>query len=130
MQYLLWPGWRTLVIQSGACMGGGCDLALHGQERWAVEGLKMAHPAARHGIITGFGGTVRLPQVLSGAGANRLFVNLERWGAREALAAGAAQRVLGPEAVRSEVLRWLRGEEGDSPSAFALHPNQFPENPL
>lgn len=108
MNHLLWPGWRSLVIQSGACMGGGCDLALHGQERWAIEGLKMAHPAARHGIITGFGGTVRLPQVLGETGARRLFVGLERWGAREAFQAGAAQRVLDGAEVRDEVLRWLQ----------------------
>lgn len=107
MRHLLWPGWRSLVVQSGAAMGGGCDLALHGQERWAVEGLKMAHPAAKHGIITGFGGTVRLPEVLGEAGADRLFVGLERWGAPEAFEAGAAQRMVrGPE-VRASVLAWL-----------------------
>lgn len=107
MQHLLWPGWRSLVVQSGAAMGGGCDLALHGQERWAVEGLKLAHPAAKHGIITGFGGTVRLPEVLGTEGADRLFVGLERWGAREAFEAGAAQRLLKAEAVKAEVLGWL-----------------------
>lgn len=107
MNHLLWPGWRSLVIQSGACMGGGCDLALHGQERWAVEGLKMAHPAAKHGIITGFGGTVRLPEVLGAAGADRLFQGLERWGALEAFEAGAAQRMLEPTQVREAVLKWL-----------------------
>jgi enoyl-CoA hydratase len=108
MDHLAWCGWRTLTVVSGAAMGGGCDLALHGQERWAVEGLKLAHPAARHGIITGFGGTVGLPAGLGEAGADRLFVGLERWGAPEALAAGAVHRVLASGEVSDAVAGWLQ----------------------
>lgn len=115
MGHLLWPGWRTLTLISGVAMGGGCDLALHGQERWAVAadpatgkgGLRLAHPAAKHGILTGFGGTVRLPELLGHEGADRLFRHFETWGEAEALAAGAVQRVLDPEAARAAVLAWL-----------------------
>lgn len=109
MAHLLWPGWRTLTLVSGVAMGGGCDLAFHGQSRWAVRGLKMAHPAARHGILTGFGGTRRLVEVLGPEGADRLFRGFEHWDADSAFAAGAAQRLLEPEAVRTEVLGWLEG---------------------
>lgn len=115
MTHLLWPGWRTLTLISGVAMGGGCDLALHGQERWAVDadpatgkgGLRLAHPAAKHGILTGFGGTVRLPEILGREGADRLFRHFEIWGATEALAAGATHRALEPGAARTEVLEWL-----------------------
>jgi enoyl-CoA hydratase len=108
MQHLLWPGWRALTLISGVAMGGGCDLALHGQERWAVEGLRLAHPAAKHGILTGFGGTVRLPELLGVPGADRLFRNLETWDADEALRAGAVQRVLLSPSVVSEIETWLK----------------------
>jgi enoyl-CoA hydratase/carnithine racemase len=115
MDHLLWPGWRTLTVISGVAMGGGCDLALHGRERWAVAadpatgrgGLRLAHPAAKHGILTGFGGTVRLPQVLSPSGADRLFRGFETWGEAEARAAGAVHRGVPPDLVRSETLAWL-----------------------
>jgi enoyl-CoA hydratase len=115
MGHLLWPGWRTLTLISGVAMGGGCDLALHGQERWAVAaepttgkgGLRLAHPAAKHGILTGFGGTVRLPELLGREGADRLFRHFETWGTAEALAAGAVQRVLEPEVAPAAVLEWL-----------------------
>ncbi len=110
MLHLLWPGWRTLTLGSGVAMGGGCDLLLHGQERWAVQGLRLAHPAAKHGILTGFGGTVRLLELLGEAGADRLFANLEHWDAAQALEAGAVQRVLGPEVATEAVLGWLSGE--------------------
>jgi enoyl-CoA hydratase len=116
MEDLLWPGWRTLTLISGVAMGGGCDLALHGRERWAVAadpitgrgGLRLAHPAAKHGILTGFGGTVRLPELLGREGADRLFRHFETWGAADALAEGAVQRVLEPGAARAAVLDWLK----------------------
>lgn len=108
MDHLLWPGWQTLTVLSGVAMGGGCDLALHGQARWAVKGLKMAHPAARHGILTGFGGTRRLPEVLGQAGADRLFRRFEHWDAEAALETGAAHRLLDPEAVSTAVREWLQ----------------------
>ncbi|HTL97799.1 MAG TPA: enoyl-CoA hydratase/isomerase family protein [Holophagaceae bacterium] len=110
MRALLWPGWRSLTLISGVAMGGGCDLALHGQERWAVEGLRMAHPAAKHGILTGFGGTVRLPELLGAEGAARLFAGLEHWNERDALEAGAVQRVLDPQAAGGAVRDWLRAD--------------------
>ena len=107
MRALLWPGWRSLTLISGVAMGGGCDLALHGQERWAVEGLRMAHPAAKHGILTGFGGTARLPELLGTQGAARLFARLEHWNEQDALGAGAVQRILALGAARGAVLEWL-----------------------
>ncbi|HET6329374.1 MAG TPA: enoyl-CoA hydratase/isomerase family protein [Holophagaceae bacterium] len=107
MRALLWPGWRSLTLISGVAMGGGCDLALHGQERWCVEGLRMAHPAAKHGILTGFGGTARLPELLGARGASRLFAGLEHWNERDALEAGAVQRILAPEEAREASLAWL-----------------------
>ncbi|MFN7957296.1 MAG: enoyl-CoA hydratase/isomerase family protein [Holophagaceae bacterium] len=114
MTHLLWPGWRSLTVISGVAMGGGCDLALHGQERWAVAadssgkgGLRLAHPAAKHGILTGFGGTVRLPELLGHHGANRLFRGFETWDEAAALQAGAVHRVVVPTAVGSEVHVWL-----------------------
>lgn len=108
MRALLWPGWRSLTLISGVAMGGGCDLALHGQERWAVEGLRMAHPAAKHGILTGFGGTARLPELLGAGGAARLFAGLEHWNERDALEAGAVQRVLRPDRATAAVMDWLQ----------------------
>ena len=115
MAHLLWPGWHSLTVLSGVAMGGGCDLALHGQERWVVGadaagkgGLRLAHPAAKHGILTGFGGTVRLPDILGTQGAERLFRQFETWDEHKALEGGAAHRVNDPTAVRGDVLEWLR----------------------
>lgn len=114
MNHLLWHGWGSLTVVSGVAMGGGCDLALHGQERWAVAadaigkgGLRLAHPAAKHGILTGFGGTVRLPELLGREGADRLFRRFETWDAQTAHQAGAVQRVISPIGVADLVIEWL-----------------------
>jgi len=115
MSHLVWPGWRSLTLISGVAMGGGCDLALHGQERWAVAadpatgkgGLRIAHPAAKHGILTGFGGTVRLPEILGHEDADRLFRDFETWDEGVALAQGAVHRVVDPQCARTDVLAWL-----------------------
>lgn len=107
MSHLAWPGWESLTVISGVAMGGGCDLAFHGQTRWGVRGLKMAHPAAKHGILTGFGGTLRLPEILGDPGADRLFIGFEHWGAEQALEAGAVQALLEPEEVLGRVRCWL-----------------------
>lgn len=117
MEHLLWPGWRSLTLISGAAMGGGCDLALAGQERWGIDvggesvagrgALKLAHPAALHGIITGFGGTVRLVEVLGETGADRLFQGMERWDIRQALEADAIQRSLKPKEALAAVKCYL-----------------------
>lgn len=124
MGHLLWSGWHSLTVISGVAMGGGCDLALHGQERWAVAadasgkgGLRLAHPAARHGILTGFGGTVRLPELLGSAGADRLFQEFETWDEGAALAAGAVHRVADPDHIQEAVLAWLQAEGNAPPGA-------------
>jgi len=114
MTHLLWPGWRSLTLISGVAMGGGCDLALHGQERWAVAadatgkgGLRLAHPAAKHGILTGFGGTVRLPDILGLEEAGRLFREFETWGEATALEYGAIHRIVAPDEVGGAIRAWL-----------------------
>jgi enoyl-CoA hydratase len=71
-------------------------------------GLRLAHPAAKHGILTGFGGTVRLPELLGQAEADRLFRAFEAWDEDTALATGAVQRVLLPGEVHDAVETWLR----------------------
>lgn len=118
LEHLLWPGWRSLTLISGAAIGGGCDLALSGQQRWGIDALaqspsrrghfKLAHPAAQHGILTGFGGTVRLVEVLGGTNADRLFQGMESWDAEQAMAAGAIQRMLKPDQARAAVECFLR----------------------
>ncbi len=56
----------TIAVINGACLGGGLELALACQYRVAIAGAKtvLGLPEVSLGIIPGFGGTQRLPQLL------------------------------------------------------------------
>jgi len=85
-----------LVIAAidGYCLGGGLDLALACDIRYATVRSTFAHPGARLGIITGFGGTMRLPDAIGPAAARRMFTTADRIDAREAERIGLVQRVV------------------------------------
>ena len=63
----------TIGAINGYCMGGALDLALACDIRVASKDAIFAHPGARLGIITGWGGTQRLPRVIGRARALEFF---------------------------------------------------------
>lgn len=82
-----------LVIAAidGYCMGGGLDLALSCDLRYASKQAIFAHPGANIGIITGFGGTYRLPKLIGMQKATELFATADRINALQALDCGLIQ---------------------------------------
>ena len=75
----------TVAAVNGYCFGGGLDLALACDLRFASPGAAFAHPGARLGIITGWGGTQRLPRLVGEARALEMFTTGRRLTAAEAL---------------------------------------------
>ena len=73
---------------SGYCMGGGLDLALACHFRVAAPHAIFGHRGAALGLITGWGGTQRLPRLVSKARAVQMFVAAEKLAALEALRIG------------------------------------------
>lgn len=88
MRLIAEAGQTTLAAVGGYCMGGGLDLALACDVRCASPGAVFAHPGARLGIITGWGGTQRLHKLVGTARALELFLTAGRIGGREALEMG------------------------------------------
>jgi enoyl-CoA hydratase len=82
-----------LVIAAidGYCMGGGLDLALACDLRYATKQAVFAHPGAKIGIITGFGGTRRLPLAIGRKDAEQLLITCESIDGQRALAYGLVQ---------------------------------------
>jgi enoyl-CoA hydratase len=87
---------KTIAAINGYCMGGGMDLALACDTRVASIDAKFAHPGARLGIITGWGGTQRLPRLIGKARALDLFATARRFTAAEALDFGLIDAVGDP----------------------------------
>ena len=83
----------TIAAVNGYCMGGGLDLALACDLRCAASSAVFAHPGARLGIITGWGGTQRLPRLIGQARALEMFATARRVGADEAYEIGLVHRV-------------------------------------
>jgi enoyl-CoA hydratase len=83
----------TVAAVNGFCMGGGLDLALSCRLRVASPQAVFAHPGARLGIITGWGGTQRLPRLVGTARALEMFLTAGRVDANEAHEMGLINRV-------------------------------------
>lgn len=83
----------TIAAINGYCMGGALDLALACDVRIASPTAVFAHPGARLGIITGWGGTQRLPRLIGRTRALELFATARRLTAAEALAMGLVTAV-------------------------------------
>ena len=72
----------------GYCMGGGMDLALACDYRITSPSAVFGHRGASLGLITGWGGTQRLPRLIGKARALRMFLLAEMVNAAEAKAIG------------------------------------------
>jgi enoyl-CoA hydratase len=83
----------TVAAVNGYCMGGGLDLALACDLRVASPSAVFAHPGARLGIITGWGGTQRLPRVVGATRALEMFATARRVTAVEAFEMGLVNHV-------------------------------------
>jgi 3-hydroxyacyl-CoA dehydrogenase / enoyl-CoA hydratase / 3-hydroxybutyryl-CoA epimerase len=94
----------TACVIDGDCFGGALDLALAFDIRLATPRSRFAHPGARLGIVTGFGGTSRWRSVISRRAANQLFLANRVFSADEALAMRLVDRVgESPEHVLTEL---------------------------
>ena len=86
----------TIAAINGYCMGGGLDFALACDIRLAASTAVFAHPGARLGIITGWGGTQRLPRLIGKARAIEFFVTARLLGSNEALRIGLITGIFDP----------------------------------
>lgn len=75
----------TVAAINGFCFGGALDLALSCETRIASPNAQFSHPGAGLGIITGWGGTQRLPRLVGEAKALEMFLTAKRIDAAEAL---------------------------------------------
>jgi enoyl-CoA hydratase len=69
-------------------MGGGLDLALACHRRIASPHAVFGHRGAALGLMTGWGGTQRLPRLIGKAKALEILVTAEKIHASEALMIG------------------------------------------
>lgn len=84
----------TIAAVTGFCLGGGCEIALCADFRFAAEDSKLGQPEIKLGIIPGAGGTQRLPRLIGPSRAKDLIFSGRIVSADEALRIGLVDEVL------------------------------------
>ena len=84
----------VLAAIRGYCLGGGLDLALACHYRLASPDTRFGHPGATLGLLTGWGGTQRLPRLLGRARAFELLLLAEPIPAAQALELGLINEIV------------------------------------
>jgi len=102
----------TIAAINGYCMGGALDLSLACDIRVASSKAVFAHPGARLGIITGWGGTQRLPRLIGRARALEFFITAKRVESEEARAIGLIDEIFDPVLQRAIELAHLHCRGG------------------
>ena len=93
----------------GYCLGGGFDLALACHARVATHDSCVGYPGGILGLITGWGGTQRLPRLTGKAAALEIFLTRERIPATQALTLGVVDELVSTnDLIESAVCRALR----------------------
>ena len=84
----------VIAALTGYALGGGCELALTADFRFAAHDAKLGQPEILLGIIPGAGGTQRLPRLVGVQAARELVYSGRMVDADEALEIGLVDRVV------------------------------------
>ena len=102
----------VVAAVTGYALGGGCELALCADVRFAAEDAVLGQPEILLGIIPGAGGTQRLTRLVGPSRAKDLIFSGRFVKADEALAIGLVDRVVPADRVYDEALTWARQFSG------------------
>ncbi len=103
---------------NGYALGGGFELTLCADLRFAAEDAVVGQPEVQLGVIPGAGGTQRLPRLIGPSKAKELIFTGRFVKADEALALGMVDRVVPADQVYVEALAWA-GQFANA-AAYAL----------
>jgi enoyl-CoA hydratase len=107
----------TMIVAGidGFCLGGGLDLALAADWRIATARSVFGHPGADLGLITGFGGTQRLPRLIGVSRAVNWLCTAGRFSASDARMAGLIQEMTTEDDFKEILMNRIRGFNALSP---------------
>jgi enoyl-CoA hydratase len=109
----------TIAAVNGFALGGGCELALACDIRYASSSARFGQPEVNIGIVPGWGGTQRLPRVVGLGRAKELIYTGRMVDAEEALRIGLVSAVFPPEDLLEKTLELARSLAAKSPLVLA-----------
>jgi enoyl-CoA hydratase len=110
----------VLAAVNGFALGGGLELALACDVRFAASTAKVGLPEVSLGIIPGYGGTQRLPRLVGSGNALQLILQGDPIDAAEALRIGLVNGVFEPEELMDKVKSIANRMVMRGPTALSL----------
>jgi len=111
----------TVALVEGYATGGGLELAMACDFIYAGEAARFGQTEAKLGLITGWGGSLRLAQRVGRSTAKRLFFTGELIDSREAASIGLVDSVDCGEVLMEKVEEFASFVEANSSSAIAAY---------
>jgi enoyl-CoA hydratase len=117
IQYIEKP---VIAAINGFCLGGGLELAMACDIRYASVNAKLGLPEVTLGIHPGFGGTQRLARIIGQGKASEMIFTGKFLDANEAYRIGLVQRVVTSETLMNEVKNLAASIIQNGPIAIKL----------
>ncbi len=114
----------TIAAINGFAVGGGCELSICCDFRFAHEGAMIGQPEILLGVIPGAGGCNRLPRLLGPAWAKEIIYSGKIYTARQCLEMGLVQKIINGDDSVIEVARKTAARYAGGPAialAMAKH---------
>ena len=108
----------TIAAIEGFALGGGLELALTCDIRFASESAKMGFPEINLGIMPGAGGTVRAPKIIGVSAAKDLIFTGNTINAERALLLGLVNYVASKDSLYDEALTYAKKLAEKAPIAL------------
>ncbi len=109
----------TIAAINGFALGGGCELALACDFRYAAANAKLGQPEVNLGIIPGWGGTQRLARAVGIGLAKELVLTGRMVDADEAQRIGLVNAVFEPGELMEKTMETARALAAKGPLALA-----------
>jgi enoyl-CoA hydratase len=99
----------SIAAVNGFALGGGCELAMACDIRYAADTAKLGQPEVNLGVIPGYGGTQRLPRLVGRGKALELLLSGNMVSGEEAMGIGLVDAVF-PAAELMQKAKKLAGK--------------------
>lgn len=109
-----------IAAVNGFALGGGLELAMACHIRIASENAKLGLPEVSLGVIPGYGGTQRLPQLIGRGRANQLIFSAEMITAETAERWGLVNKTVALSELLTEVISLADKISRNSPAAISF----------
>jgi enoyl-CoA hydratase len=110
----------VIAAINGICIGGGLELALCCDFRITSDAAKFGQAEVKLGIMPGGGGTARLPRLIGPGRAKEFLYFGDFIDAQEAYRIGLVNKVVPPEGLMDEAMKWARELAGRPPLSLKM----------